>query len=87
VNHRSLQMWDYHPLNQSLVGTKAGTDYLGTSGATFRIRRAITLRTLPNNQYDKVRRDLKHHDLTFPQFRGHLVKQVPWTRKSSGAKN
>lgn len=75
IRHRSLrwnadlQMWEDRPLNQlnpSLVGTKAGKDYLGTSGSSFRIGRAMGLRTLPNNQYDKIRRELKHHGPYLP---------------------
>jgi predicted alpha/beta hydrolase family esterase len=75
IRHRSLrwnadlQMWEDRPLvqmNPSLAGSKAGRDYLGTSGATFRMGRAMNLRTLPNNQYDKVRRDLKHHGPYLP---------------------
>jgi hypothetical protein len=75
IRHRSLrwnvdlQMWEDRPLppvNPSLVDTKPGRKYAGANGATFRIGRAMPLRTLPNNQYDKVRRDLKHHGPYLP---------------------
>ncbi len=69
IRHRALQwnaalqMWEDRPMTQanpSLASTPSGTNYSGKSGANFRIGRAMDLRTLPNKQYDKVRRDLKH---------------------------
>lgn len=54
------------PDPKSVMETKAGRDHLGTSGGTYRIGRAMTLRTLPNSQYDKVRCDLKHHGPYLP---------------------
>ena len=69
IRHRALrwnmglQMWEERPLNYlnpSLMKTKAGKNYLGDSGVSYRIGRAVSLRTLPKAQYDKVRRDLKH---------------------------
>ncbi len=69
IRHRALrwnvklQMWEERPLNYlnpSLMKTKAGKNYLGASGVSYRIGRAVSLRTLPKAQYDKLRRDLKH---------------------------
>jgi len=53
-------------LNPSLMKTKAGKNYLGASGVSYRIGRAVGLRTLPKAQYDKVRRDLKHNGPYLP---------------------
>lgn len=69
IRHRSLrwnvevQMWEDRPLvqvNPSLRDSKQGRKYVGVNGTTLRIGRAMPLRTLPNNQYDKVRHELKH---------------------------
>lgn len=69
IRHRALrwnatlQMWEERPLdcpNPELMRSKAGRNYLGVSGANYRIGRSVGLRALPNSQYDKVRRELKH---------------------------
>jgi metacaspase-1 len=75
IRHRALrwnaelQMWEDRPLvspNPSLMKDKEGENYLGASGATYRIGRAVGLRALPQKQYDAVRRDTKHNGPYLP---------------------
>jgi hypothetical protein len=69
IRHRALRwepgerMWvdrNFRPLNKSLAKTQDRVDYLGDNGATRRLGRAITLRSMPDKKYDKVRKDLGH---------------------------
>ena len=75
IRHRGLrwnaelQMWEDRPLdspNPSLGRSAEGKNYLGTSGASYRLGRAVGLRTLPKSKYDAVRRTLKHHGPYLP---------------------
>jgi hypothetical protein len=75
IRHRALrwnaelQMWEERPLvspNPSLMKDKEGENYLGASGATYRIGRAVGLRALPQKQYDAVRRATKHNGPYLP---------------------
>lgn len=75
IRHRALR-WDkdekmwvprhFPPLNASLADKKIGAEYLGGNGATRRLGRAMTLRTRPNDEYDKTRRELDHHGPYLP---------------------
>ncbi|MEH2508022.1 hypothetical protein V1290_006833 [Bradyrhizobium sp. AZCC 1578] len=51
---------DFPKLNPSLADKKIGAEYLGRNGATRRLGRAMTLRTKPNDEYDRTRRELEH---------------------------
>lgn len=75
VRHRALrwdselEMWierDIETPNRSLASSKAGQEYLGTSGATRRIGRGVALRGLPNNRYDRERKALNHKGAYLP---------------------
>jgi metacaspase-1 len=75
IRHRALrwnaalQMWEDRPLtspNPSLVQDKRGKDYLGESGATYRMGRAVGLRSLPSKEYDATRKALKHYGPYLP---------------------
>ncbi len=75
IRHRALrwnadlQMWEDRPIasaNRSLAEGKDGANYLGTSGAVYRIGRAAGLRTLPNREYDALRRALDHYGPYLP---------------------
>ncbi len=74
IRHRALkwnaalQMWEERPLttpNRSLQQDKGGA-YLGSSGASYRLGRAIGLRTLTQKDYDSTRRALGHHGPYLP---------------------
>lgn len=63
------EMWVSRSLpsaNRSLSRLAEGAAYLGESGATHRLGRAIALRTLPNAQYDRIRAELGHHGPYLP---------------------
>jgi hypothetical protein len=69
VRHRALrwlpkeQMWvsrDFPSLNRSLAEKKESQDYMGRNGATRRLGRAMTLRTMSNSEYDSTRKTLGH---------------------------
>lgn len=69
IRHRALKwdaterMWvprDFTPLNRSLKDRKNGADFLGQNGATQRLGRAMMLRTRPDKDYDKTRKELDH---------------------------
>jgi hypothetical protein len=75
IRHRALrwepseEMWvprDFPALNRSLREKKNGVDYVGRNGATRRLGRAMRLRTMPNNQYDKTRIELGHYGPYMP---------------------
>jgi hypothetical protein len=69
IRHRMLrwnaeiQMWEPRqlpPANRDLKKDKAGEQYVGESGAARRLGRAVDLRTLPDKEYDKERKELDH---------------------------
>ena len=69
IRHRALrwepseQMWvprDFPALNRSLGERKNGADYVGHNGATRRLGRAMRLRTKPDKEYDRTRKELGH---------------------------
>jgi hypothetical protein len=75
IRHRALrwvpreQMWvprDFPVANESLAAGKDGRNYLGANGATYRLGRAASLRTLPNREYDATRKALGHHGPYLP---------------------
>ena len=75
IRHRALRwnqyekMWvprDFPVLNPSLAEKKIGAEYLGRNGATRRLGRAMTLRTRPNDEFDKTRKELGHHGPYLP---------------------
>ena len=76
IRHRALkwnaalQMWEERALdspNRSLEKDKdAGTAYLGSSGASYRLGRAVGLRSLPQKDYDRLRKALGHYGPYLP---------------------
>jgi hypothetical protein len=75
VRHRALRwnielgMWQERSLpspNRSLARSRMGADYLGETGATYRIGRAVSLRGLANRAYDRECRALKHRGPYLP---------------------
>jgi len=69
IRHRALrwnsglEMWVERALpspNRSLARSRVGTDYLGTTGAAYRLGRAVALRGLPNREYDRECEALGH---------------------------
>lgn len=75
IRHRALrwsgreQMWvprDFPEINPSLAQKRIGADYAGSNGATRRLGRAMTLRTKPNDEYNRTRRELGHHGPYLP---------------------
>ena len=75
IRHRALQwnlelgMWEDRPLpspNPSLAQSRDGQMYLGARRATYRLGRGVALRGLPNAQYDRERKALRHKGPYFP---------------------
>jgi hypothetical protein len=75
IRHRALRweatekMWvprDFPPLNQSLAKKSYGADYVGRNGATRRLGRSMALRTRPDKEYDKTRKELGHEGPYLP---------------------
>lgn len=75
IRHRALKwdaterMWvqrDFTPLNRSLKDRKNGADFLGQNGATQRLGRAMMLRTKPDKDYDRTRKQLDHYGPYLP---------------------
>ena len=76
IRHRVLrwnmneEMWEARPLpstNPNLGGGKAvRRKFLGRSGATHRLGRAMPLRTLPQRQYNRVRKQRGHRGPFLP---------------------
>ena len=70
IRHRSLQwnereqMWEPRNVDPENTNSKKwkgkGIGFVGTSGATWRLGRAVTLRSLPDKQYDCVRKEFGH---------------------------
>ncbi len=50
----------YPEPNATLARSADGASFAGTDGATYRLGRALSLRTLPNARYDAVRERLGH---------------------------
>jgi hypothetical protein len=74
IRHRALrwntelQMWEDRPYaspNPSLA-EESGASHLGNSSASFRIGRAISLRSMAKKQYDTTRQTLNHHGPYLP---------------------
>ena len=74
IRHRALrwntklQMWEDRPYaspNPSLK-EKGDTNYVGSGGASYRIGRAISLRSMDKKKYDATRKILKHHGPYLP---------------------
>ncbi len=77
IRHRALrwnpkhEMWVPRELelpNRSLAKLPHGDDYVGSSGVKHRLGRAVGLRSLPNKEYDRVRRQLSHHGPYLPMI-------------------
>jgi len=75
IRHRALRwepaerMWvarDFPALNKSLAEKSYGADYVGKNGATRRLGRSMTLRTKPDKEYDKTRKELGHEGPYLP---------------------
>ena len=75
IRHRALRwepaegMWvprDFPELNPTLAAKSYGADYVGKNGATRRFGRAMTLRTRPDKEYDKTRKELGHEGPYLP---------------------
>jgi hypothetical protein len=75
IRHRALrwnlalEMWEERDLpspNRSLARSRVGTAYLGKTGATYRIGRAVALRGLSNRDYDRECRALRHRGPYLP---------------------
>jgi hypothetical protein len=75
IRHRALRwesaegMWvprDFPELNPSLAAKSYGADYVGKNGATRRFGRSMTLRTRPDKEYDKTRKELGHEGPYLP---------------------
>jgi hypothetical protein len=75
IRHRALKWSSEHDMwvprelelpNRSLTEVADGKDYVGSSGVKRRLGRAVGLRALPNNQYDNVRKQLRHHGPYLP---------------------
>ncbi|HEV8436914.1 MAG TPA: caspase family protein [Methylomirabilota bacterium] len=75
IRHRALEwnlelgMWQeraFRSPNRSLARSRNGDAYLGEEGATYRLGRGVSLRTLPNARYDRERRALRHHGPYLP---------------------
>jgi hypothetical protein len=77
IRHRMLrwdaehQMWvarTLPPANADLARSAGGEHYVGASGATRRLGRAISLRTLPKRDYDRVREQQDHEGPYLPMI-------------------
>lgn len=75
IRHRALRwnpelkMWEertFRSPNSTLMKDKNGENYLGVSGANYRIGRAVGLRNLPQEKYDAIRHTLKHNGPYLP---------------------
>ena len=75
IRHRALrwnselEMWEDRDLpaaNRSLARSSEGAQFLGANGVTYRLGRAVSLRGLPNNRYDRERKELDHYGAYLP---------------------
>lgn len=75
IRHRALrwnselEMWedrDLQTANRSLARSSEGAQFLGANGVTHRLGRGVSLRGLPNNRYDRERKELDHHGAYLP---------------------
>jgi hypothetical protein len=69
IRHRALRwnielgMWQERNIpspNRSLARSREGKKFLGEKGVTYRMGRAVSLRTLPNRAYNLEREELGH---------------------------
>jgi hypothetical protein len=69
IRHRALRwnielgMWQERSMpspNRSLARSRDGKKFLGEKGVTYRMGRAVSLRTLPNRAYNREREELGH---------------------------
>jgi metacaspase-1 len=69
IRHRALRwnlelgMWQERSMpspNRSLARSREGKKFLGDNGVTYRMGRAVSLRTLPNRVYNREREELGH---------------------------
>lgn len=72
IRHRILK-WDIDKemwVERKIESPNKGLDraYIGESGATRRLGRAVNLRTLPNRQYNLARETYKHHGPYLPMI-------------------
>jgi metacaspase-1 len=75
IRHRALrwnselEMWQERSMpspNRSLARSRDGKKFLGEKGVTYRIGRAVPLRTLPNRAFNRERKALGHHGPYLP---------------------
>jgi hypothetical protein len=75
IRHRALRwnielgMWQERSMpspNRSLARSRDGSEYLGEKGVTYRMGRAVSLRTLPNRTYNRERAALGHYGPYLP---------------------
>lgn len=75
IRHRILrwdkerEMWvsrELPPLNRDLTKRTAGPSYVGDNGATLRLGRGVSLRVMPDTEYNRVRAALKHEGPFMP---------------------
>lgn len=75
IRHRNLrwnaelEMWEERPLaspNRDLAKSKDGLAYLGNTRATYRLGRAVGLRTLNTKEYDRRRNAYDHQGPYLP---------------------
>jgi len=52
--------------NRSLARSRDGRKFLGKKGVTYRMGRAVPLRTLPNRAFNRERKALGHHGPYLP---------------------
>jgi hypothetical protein len=75
IRHRALrwepeyQMWvprDLEIQNKGMTRSKDRKKYAGSTGSKRRFGRSVALRTLPDPEYDRVRKDLDHYGPYLP---------------------
>ncbi len=75
IRHRALRwnlelgMWQERSMpspNRSLARSRDGRKFLGKKGVTYRMGRAVPLRTLPNRAFNRERKALGHHGPYLP---------------------
>lgn len=75
IRHRALQwnaqrgMWEDRPLqspNPDIADKDYAAQYVGSSGAAFRLGRAMRLRSLPNKEFDQRCKTYGHHGPYLP---------------------
>ena len=75
IRHRAIQwnakcgMWEDRPLqspNPDIADKSYAAHYVGANGATFRLGRAMKLRTLPNKEFNQRCKTYGHHGPYLP---------------------